>query len=118
MATLSIVSATALGLATSYAGMAGLCLAMDRHHDQVWGRDASPLMRRLLRMAAIVLLTGGFLLCLGAWGGAIGPVVWVGFLSAGALSLVLLLPFAPRFAGVLAALAGAASVVGGALALG
>jgi len=118
MAPLSIAAATALGLATSYAGMTGLCLAMDRHHDQVWGRDASPLVRRLLRIGGIVLLAGGFLLCIGAWGGAIGPVVWVGFLSAGALSLVLLLPYAPRFAGVLAALAGAASVVGGVLALG
>lgn len=118
MAALSIASATALGLASSYAGMAGLCLAMDRHHDQVWGRDASPLLRRLLRIAGTVLLAGGFFLCLGAWGGAIGPVVWVGFLSAGALSLVLLLPYAPRFASVLAALAGVVSVVAGAFALG
>ncbi|MET0349589.1 MAG: DUF3325 domain-containing protein [Rhizobacter sp.] len=118
MAALSIASATALGLATSYAGMAGLCLAMDRHHDQVWGRDASALVRRLLRVAGVVLLAGGFLLCIDAWGGAIGPVVWAGFLSAGALSLVLLLPYAPRFASVLAALAGAASVVAGALAFG
>ena len=118
MAPLSVAAATALGLASSYAGMAGLCLAMDRHHEQVWGRDASALVRRLLRVAGVVLLAGGFATCLGAWGGAIGPVVWVGFLSAGALSLVLLLPYAPRFAGVLAALAGAASVVGGALAFG
>jgi hypothetical protein len=118
MAAVSVSTAVALALTTSYAGMAGLCLAMDRHHGQVWGRDASPTLRHVLRALGTVLLAGGFLLCMGAWGGAIGPVVWVGFLSAGALALVLLLPYAPRFAGVLAAIAGAASVVGGALALG
>ena len=37
-------SLCALGL--SYAGMASLSLAMDRHHGQVWGRDAAPNVRR------------------------------------------------------------------------
>ena len=40
----------ALGLA--YAGMASLSLAMDRHHGQVWGRDAAPNVRRALQLAS------------------------------------------------------------------
>ena len=37
----------ALGL--SYAGMASLSLAMDRHHGQVFGRDAALSVRRAPR---------------------------------------------------------------------
>ena len=56
----------ALGLA--YAGMASLSLAMDRHHGQVWGRDAAPNVRRTLQLAGALLL--GLVI-----GGAIGNVI-------------------------------------------
>ena len=38
----------ALGL--SYAGMASLSLAMDRHHGQVFGRDTAVHVRRALQL--------------------------------------------------------------------
>lgn len=112
-AAVNVPLAIGLGLATSYAGMAGLCLAMDRHHGQVWGRDAPATLRRVLRVIGALLLAGGFACCIAAWGGAIGPVAWMGFLSAGAIALVTLLPYAPRVASWLAALTAAGSVVAG-----
>nr|WP_187670131.1 DUF3325 domain-containing protein [Pseudomonas carbonaria] len=91
-----------LALALSYAGMAGLCLGMDRHHVQVWPRK-SRARQRLLRLAGWLLLAAALWPCLRAWGGAVGTVVWCGVLTAGALALVLLLPYRPRLAAWLAA---------------
>ncbi|MFM2089323.1 MAG: hypothetical protein RLZZ237_4192 [Pseudomonadota bacterium] len=84
----------ALGL--SYAGMASLSLAMDRHHGQVWGRDAAVNVRRALQMAGVVLLALAIWPCVAGWSATVGFVAWLGFISAGALLVALLLPYAPR----------------------
>jgi Protein of unknown function (DUF3325) len=84
----------ALGL--SYAGMASLSLAMDRHHGQVWGRDAAVNVRRALQMAGAVLLALAIWPCVAGWSATVGFVAWLGFISAGALLVALLLPYAPR----------------------
>nr|WP_315429709.1 DUF3325 domain-containing protein [uncultured Albidiferax sp.] len=97
-------AASALALLLAYAGMAGLCLAMDRHHAQVWGRDALPATRRTLQILGTVLLALALWPCVQAWGATVGVVVWLGCVSAGALLLVGLLPYAPRLAVLLAAL--------------
>lgn len=102
-------TAAFIALALSYAGMAGLCLAMDRHHAQVWKRDASVPARWSLRTLGWLLLTLALVPCTVAWGATVGVVVWLGFLSAGALLLAWLLPYAPRSATVLA---GVATVLG------
>ena len=99
---LTTPTAAVLAFALSYAGMAGLCLAMDRHHAQVWKRDVSVSMRWGLRTGGWLLLALAIVPCVAAWGATVGVVVWLGFLSAGALLLAGLLPYAPRAASVLA----------------
>lgn len=103
---MNLTIAISSALALAYSGMAGLCLAMDRHHGQVWGGDATPARRRGLRIAGSALLALALLPCLAAWGTSVGIVAWLGFLSAGALLLVALLPYAPRLTPVLGAGAG------------
>ncbi|MCY1269551.1 hypothetical protein D9M68_246000 [compost metagenome] len=95
------VVAIPLVLALGYAGLAGLCLGMDRHHLQVWPRKSAA-RQRLLRLAGWLLLAAALWPCLRAWGNAVGPVVWLGALSAAAFTLVLLLPYRPRLAAGLA----------------
>lgn len=86
------LTASLLALALAFAGMAALSVAMDRHHEQLTRRRETP---RLLRVGLCAL--GGLLIalalvpCVFAWGASVGTVVWLGFLSAGALCVVLLL---------------------------
>lgn len=87
-----------------YAGLSGLCLAMDRHHRQVWTGKA-PAAQRGLRLAGWLLLALALWPCILAWGAAVGVVLWLGWLAVGGLLLVLLLPYRPRAAALLAALA-------------
>ena len=101
--------AVILCAALCYAGMAGLCLAMDRHHSQVWQARA-PWRQRALRAAGWLLLAAAVWPCVQVWGGAVGPVLWCGMLSVGALLLVLLLPYRPRLAALLAAVAAGAGL--------
>lgn len=102
----------ALGLA--YAGMASLSLAMDRHHGQVFGRDPAPTLRRALQLAGSVLLALAIWPCVAGWSATVGVVAWLGFLSAGALGVALLLPYAPKLlfrSSLLAAVAALAGLV-------
>jgi hypothetical protein len=109
---LSITAACLMAMAFSYAGMAGLCLAMHRHHSQVWGRDVGRVTRRVFQCLGWLLLALAIVPCVQAWGASVGTVAWLGFLSVGALVLAGLLPYAPRFA------AGAAPVMAIVAALG
>jgi hypothetical protein len=88
--------ASVIALALAYAGMALLCLAMDRHHQQVWGCEPSRRCRLGLRGGGSALLALALLPCVAAWSATVGTVLWLGFLSAGVLPLILLLPYAPR----------------------
>lgn len=81
-----------------YGALLALCLAMDRHHAQILHDKPGRSLRLLLRFAGWSLLALALWLCSLAWGWAIGPVAWFGLLSAAALALVFLLPYAPRFA--------------------
>lgn len=104
---MNLTIAVTSALALAYTGMTGLCLAMDRHQAHVWGRDPSPAARRGLRGAGWALLALALLPCLATWGASVGIVAWFACLSAGALLLVGLLPYAPRATpalGVLSAL--------------
>lgn len=89
-----------LGGALCYAGMAALCLSMDRHHRQVWAGTA-PARQRGLRILGWLLLAVAVWPCIQTWGGPVGVVIWFGLLSAAALLLVLLLPYQPRGAALL-----------------
>ncbi|CAN5325981.1 hypothetical protein BH10PSE18_BH10PSE18_20920 [soil metagenome] len=103
---MNTATACLLAFGLAYAGMAALCLAMDRHHAQVWRRDASPAFRRALQAAGWTLIALAAVPCVRSWGGSVGTVLWLGWLSAAALALVLLLSYRPRLAAAFAVLCG------------
>ncbi|MNK95199.1 hypothetical protein D3C87_1154270 [compost metagenome] len=85
---------------------------MDRHHEQLTrGREVPARRRTGLRVIGMVLLAAAIAPCVMAWGPTVGTVAWLGFLSAGALPVALLLPYRPR---AVAWGASAAAVAGGA----
>ena len=86
-----------LSFALAYAGFTGLCLAMERHHEQVFGVRRIPRLRRLgLTAGGWLLLAGSLLPLLPAQGAGPGITLWLGLLTAAALVLALLLSYAPR----------------------
>ena len=91
-----IPAAIIASFALSYAGLSGLCLAMERHHQQVLQWRGSALWARGLRTFGWVLLSLSLVCCMAGWGASVGLVAWFGILSAAALLIVLLLPYAPR----------------------
>ncbi|MCK8784097.1 DUF3325 domain-containing protein [Roseomonas sp. NAR14] len=91
-----------LSLALAYAGFTALCLAMERHHEQVFqARRVPPRRRRALRIAGWLLLAASPVPCILAEGWGYGTVLWCGVLTAAVLPLALLLPYAPRAAALL-----------------
>lgn len=114
---MTTVQASLLALALAYAGMAGLSFAMDRHYEQLTRLRETPVRHGvMLRVAGIALLMAAIVPCVAAWGAAVGSVAWLGFLSAGALPVALLLPYRPRGVAGLAAIAALAGCAGLALA--
>lgn len=86
------------------AGFTGLCLAMERHHEQVFGSRRIPSGRgRRLRWAGWLLLAASLLPPVLAQGWGFGLVSWAGLLTAAALLLVLLLAYRPGVVAVLGA---------------
>ena len=82
-------------IALAYAGFTALSLAMDRHHADVYGRGKEPSPRA--RGAAGLALS--LLACVERQGWNMGPILWCGAMTLGALLLSgLLLPYAPRWA--------------------
>lgn len=101
---------TILAATLAYAGFAALCLAMERHHGEVFGTRRIPPRRRIaLRVVGWLLLAASLPACVAGWGWAFGTVAWCGVLTAAALLVVLLLPYRPR---LMAALAPALPVLG------
>lgn len=95
---------TALGTALAYAGFAALCMAMPRHHEQVFGTHRVPAgLRRGLTLLGWALLASSALAVVRAQGWGLGLILWAGILTATALPLSLLLSYAPRLALLLAA---------------
>ena len=90
-----------LALSLAYTGMAGLCLAMPRHHRQVWTRDPPPAARTGLRVAGWLCLALSPLPCVVVWGAAAGTVAGFGVLSTAGFVLAFSLPHAPRTTAVL-----------------
>ena len=103
---------------TAFSGFAALGLAMDRHHEDSYGRGSSPGLRRpWLRGAGTLGLLLSLAACLAVQGPTQGWVLWLGVLTAGALAVVGVLSYAPRRAARLAAAAGAVAAVAALLAL-
>jgi hypothetical protein len=93
---------TLLALALAYSGFCSLCLAMDRHHADLFGTRPSAGRARLLYWGGWTLLALALWLSIAAHGVAVGSVLWVGLLSVAAVTLVLLLTYRPRLAAVAA----------------
>ncbi|MCD7099628.1 DUF3325 domain-containing protein [Stenotrophomonas sp. MMGLT7] len=98
-------------LGLCFSGFAALCLAMEKHQLELYGKDrASPQRMRLWRALGWTLLAAAFALAVLADGWNIGPVAWLGGLTvAGALLGLGLLPYRP---GALVPVAWSAPVLG------
>ncbi|APP82027.1 DUF3325 domain-containing protein [Xanthomonas hortorum] len=101
-----------LGTALCHAAMMALALAMHRHYEQLTGRRTAPVTQRwLLCLIGTCLLFAALVLCVLGWGGTVGTMLWLGFLSVGALLVALGLAYAPRWSAWLALLLGCAACV-------
>lgn len=81
-------------LALNFSGFAALCLAMEKHQHEVRGRSLGAARTRQLRSIGWVLLLCTFGLAVRMQGWGIGPVLWLGTLTAAAAPLSLwLLPY-------------------------
>ncbi|MBD1550826.1 DUF3325 domain-containing protein [Pseudomonas typographi] len=81
-----------------YAGFMALCLAMQKHHASLVGRQGAPGLLRALRWAGWCLLGLSPWPAMAAQGWAFGLVQWCAVLMASAGLLVWLLPYRPRLA--------------------
>ncbi|WP_251863819.1 DUF3325 domain-containing protein [Achromobacter sp. Marseille-Q4962] len=82
----------------AYAGFSALCLAMDRHYEDVFDRTLPRRHRIPLRLFGALAL--GLSLCASAavWGWSYGTVEWIGILSLAGLLLIWFLTYKPRAA--------------------
>ncbi|WP_017165440.1 DUF3325 domain-containing protein [Xanthomonas phaseoli] len=74
-------------LALNFSGFAALCLAMDKHQQQLRGRLLGTTRSRQLRVVGWLLLCLTFALAVHAQGWGIGAVLWLGTLTASAAVL-------------------------------
>ena len=100
-----------LALLMCYAGFTALCLSTDRHHGELLHSKPSPRRRVGLRVLGWLLLSVSIWPAVSLAGWAQGLVEWCAVLMLSALLLVLLLPYRPRLALILAGLALLASPV-------
>ncbi|NVZ68946.1 DUF3325 domain-containing protein [Pseudomonas costantinii] len=91
-----------LALLMCYAGFCALCLSTDRHHGELLHGKPSPGRRLSLRAVGWLLLTLSIWPAVAATGWSQGLVEWCAVLMLSALLLVLLLPYWPRLALILA----------------
>jgi hypothetical protein len=97
-------------LCAAFSGFTALGLAMGRHWEDSMGRGSEPgTLRRWLRLAGTAGLALSLLASLALQGPAQGWVLWLGMLTAGALAVVPMLSYAPRWAPT-AGIAGAAAM--------
>ncbi|MGH8052849.1 MAG: DUF3325 domain-containing protein [Stenotrophomonas sp.] len=88
-----------LSLALSYSGFTALSLAMDKHQQELHGKAQHNTKRmRVWRWLGWAALTVAFGLCVWSQGWALGPVVWLGALTAAGLLIAFgLYPYRPRW---------------------
>ncbi len=86
-----------------HAGMAALCLSMERHYRQLLQRAPGVLPQWLLRGSGWLLLALALVYSIMAWGAALGPVAWFGVLTAVTGLWILLISYQERIALTVAA---------------
>jgi hypothetical protein len=91
-----------LALMMCYAGFTALCLSTDRHHGELLHSKPSSARRLSLRVAGWLLLVLSIWPAVTVTGWSQGLVEWCAVLMLSALLLVLLLPYRPRLALILA----------------
>lgn len=97
-----------------FAGFAGLCLAMEKHFNELLGRKPTAVQLRALRFGGWALLLLSLVLAVHGRGWALGLVEWIAVLMAGVTVWVFGLPYQPR---LLLGLAAASLVLGPVLAV-
>lgn len=97
-----------------FAGFAGLCLAMEKHFNELLGRKPTAVQLRALRFGGWALLLLSLVLAVYGCGWALGLVEWIAVLMAGVTVWVFGLPYQPR---LLLGLAAASLLLGPVLAL-
>ncbi|MDF9616789.1 DUF3325 domain-containing protein [Pseudomonas entomophila] len=97
-----------------FAGFAGLCLAMEKHFNELLGRKPTAVQLRVLRFGGWALLLLSLVLAVYGRGWALGLVEWIAVLMAGVTVWVFGLPYQPR---LLLGLAAASLVLGPVLAV-
>lgn len=95
-----------LSLCVSFTAFAALSLAMEKHQQDLHGRQAALLLRRRSwSVLGWLLLAVAFGLCIGGHGWAMGPVVWLGTLTLSGIALAFgLYPWKPHWVVPLAVL--------------
>jgi purine-cytosine permease-like protein len=84
-----------IALILAFAGFTALALGMHRHYRQLRHRALRSTTQILLRVLGAALLTASFAASIADAGWAIGPVLWLGWLTAAALTVALLLTWWP-----------------------
>jgi len=85
----------ALSLLLSFCAFSALSLAMNRHHQQVFGRAVTPRRQTLLRAAGALLLVLAIPPAVKGWGLSVGLAVWCVQLTLAAQAQLLLLTYRP-----------------------
>ena len=84
-----------LNLCLSFAGLAALCLSMNRHHAQAFVGRPSRRRALALRIAGWAGIAVSFAVAVTLEGWNFGPVQWLGALSGAALLVVGLISYRP-----------------------
>lgn len=86
-----------LAMALSFSGFTALCLAMEKHQLDLYGKaGATPRRRRQLRALGWTTTAVACAGCVAAQGWAMGPVLWLGSMTAAGIVLTFwLLPYRP-----------------------
>lgn len=85
-----------LCLALCFSGFGGLCLSLDRHHEQVFGRKPKLLKRHVLRVLGWLLLVCATAPAIALLGTSVGLALWASVLTLAAAAQALLLTYRPR----------------------
>ena len=84
-----------------YAGFSALCVAMDRHFEDLFDRAIPRQLRRCLRVAGWFALVLALYLSAQVWGWSYGLVEWIGMASIAGLILIWFVTFRPHAAIIL-----------------
>lgn len=95
----------------AYAGFAALCLAMDRHYEDVFDRAIPAHHRTSLRLLGWTALALSLWASTAVWGWSYGTVEWIGILSFAGLILIWFVSYRPVAALSAGAVCAAASPV-------